>query len=487
MSTRTSFLIIGCICLAAAFSLFIFNGQSLRLDEAQSLWQTSHSVPTMLSLIASDVHVPLYLLLLRGWEVFFGNEIEVARLLSLLFFLLSIPALALLGSYIYDERVGFYAALLLTLSPFMNWYGNELRMYSLFTLLTILNQYFFLRIVHNHMARKKATIWAGYIATGILGMYTHYFFNFLFVGQALFVLLHRDLFSRETVINFLKSAGIAALAFTPWIILVLTANNGGSPAPHLPPPNSINLFNTFSQFLFGFQEDHINTLIVSLWPLSILLVFLTLQKNKEVSTETIYLVISILVPIALAFIVSISFRPLFLSRYLILSLPGVYLILSWIFSVYPPPLNKVAKVVLACAMIVMLGFESFSASTPVKEDYRAASQYLMQNAKSSDAIVITAPFTVYPIEYYYRGPASIETAPEWDRFTVGPIPDYNEEELQKQIDRLRDRYQRMWVLFSYDQGYEDEMKLYLDQNLERKGHWIFSPNLELREYQLQYQ
>lgn len=486
MTSRSSILIVICIVLAATFSFLVFQHQSLRLDEAQSLWQTSRSVPAMLTLVASDVHVPLYHLLLHGWEKFFGNDVSTARLLSLLFFLLSIPALALLGAYIYNERVGIYSAFLLTVSPFMNWYGNELRMYSLFTLLTILNQYFFVRIIRNHLKGNGDLIWLGYIVTAILGMYTHYFFNFLFIAQAIFIILHLHLFARETLFRFIRAACIALIAFTPWLVLVANVGQAGSPAPQLPVPDSVNLFNTFSQFLFGFQTDHVNTLIVSLWPLSILLVFMTLQRNKEVSTETIYLVISILVPIALAFIVSISFRPLFLSRYLILSLPGVYLILSWIFSVYPNQVGRIAKGGLALIMVIMLGLESWSAATPVKEDYRAASTYLMQHAAPGDAILITAPFTIYPVEYYYRGSASLQTSPEWDRLKVGPIPAYSEEELKKQIEKLRDRYQRVWVLFSYDQGYEEDMKFYLDTHLERKGRWAFSPGLELRQYQLQY-
>lgn len=474
------------ICIVVALSLFVFSGQSLRLDEAQSLWQTSHSIPAIITIIASDVHVPLYHLILHVWETFFGNSVAAGRALSLIFFSLSIPALYMLGSYVYNRSVGLYASLLLTLSPFMNWYGNEIRMYSLFTLLTILNQYFFLRIYRNHEKKYGGYLWAGYIATAILGMYTHYFFNFVFLSQIVFVILHLRLFSRKTLIRFLYSGAIAVVAFAPWIILVTSQNKLQNQTPALTPPTSINLFNTFSQFLFGFQSDHLNTIIISLWPLTMLLVFWALQKHQRVSPETIYLIISVLVPIAGAFLVSVYVRPLFLSRYLILTLPAVYLILGWIFSIYPPRLSQIAKVGLAIIMVAMLALESASAATPVKEDYRAASTYLMEKASASDIILVTAPFTIYPVEYYYRGSASISTIPAWDRLASGPIPPYNEGNLEKQIAELKGRYQRMWVLFSYDQGYEEALKLYLDTHLEKKDERVFSPGLELRSYQLQY-
>jgi len=478
--------VFGCMLFAAALSFFIFNNQSLRLDEAQSLWQASHSVRTIISLVSADVHVPLYHVLLHGWELIWGNSVSTARMLSLAFFLLSIPALYRLGSYVYNERVGLYATLLLTLSPFVNWYGNEIRMYSLFTLLTILHQYFFVRIVRNHLQEKQTGVWIGYVTTAILGMYTHYFFNFIFITQIVFVLFHLKLFPRATIYRFVRAGCIAILAFLPWVALVVQSGTMNAQAPQLMPPSSVNVFNTFSQFLFGFQDDHINTILVSLWPLSLLLVFWTLQKHKTVSTETIYFIMAILIPIAGAFVVSVLVRPLFLSRYLILTLPAVYLVLSWIFSVYPRRLRYVAQTILALLMIVTLGIESISAETPIKEDYRAASGYLTTYAGPGDIILITAPFTIYPIEYYYRGSASLDTMPHWDRFKTGPIPSYSDDALGKEVERLKSNYQRLWILFSYDQGYEDKAKLYLDTHLEKKDQKIFSPSLELRAYQLQY-
>src|SRR6185369_18079119 len=66
-------------------SFFFING-SLRLDESQSLWQVSRSIGGILTIIAGDVHVPLYHLVLHYWLLLFGNTVPVARLLSLSFF-----------------------------------------------------------------------------------------------------------------------------------------------------------------------------------------------------------------------------------------------------------------------------------------------------------------------------------------------------------------------------------------------------------------
>ena len=74
--------------LSGALSALLLLRQSLRLDEAQSLWQTSHGFGRMYELVAQDVHVPLYHTVLRVWVLLVGNGVTATSLLSLLLFLL---------------------------------------------------------------------------------------------------------------------------------------------------------------------------------------------------------------------------------------------------------------------------------------------------------------------------------------------------------------------------------------------------------------
>src|SRR3989344_4557564 len=184
---------ISCLMIAAfLLSAFIFSGQSLRLDESQSLWQTSFSTSRLLEIVASDVHVPFYHMILHSWQIFLSNSVEVARLLSLLFFILTIPAIYLLGKITYGNKIGMFGAILVTVSPFLNWYGNEIRMYSLLVLLTVLNQYFFIKIYKQK--KKEASAWWLYGLTAILGSFTHYFFLFQIMAQAIFYIFYKKTF-----------------------------------------------------------------------------------------------------------------------------------------------------------------------------------------------------------------------------------------------------------------------------------------------------
>lgn len=479
------FICLGALMIfAALLSFFLFSHQSLRLDEAQSLWQTGHSPGKILNLIAQDVHVPLYHLILHLWRFFVGNTVEMARALSLIFFLASIPALYFLGKITHNQRVGLFAAFLLTISAFMNWYGNEIRMYSLFTFLTILNQYFFIAIFKEQNNNDNHWIW--YTLTAMAGIYTHYFFWLLILAQAIFFFTSRKIFPENALRRFIGIVILLLILISPWIAYVQILHTVSNQSPQLLPPTTINIFNTFSQFLFGFQDDHLNTILLSLWPIAVLLAFLALRKSNRTTPETIYLVFALVVPIVVSFVISSVFQPVYVNRYLIFTLPALYLLLSWVFSTYPARLSNILTVVLVAAMVGSLSVEALSATTPVKENYREASMYLTEHALPQDIIVISAPFTIYPVEYYYQGEAAIQTLPIWNRFVTGPIPGFDENNLPKEVDTLKGDHYNLWLLLSYDQGYEKTIKDYFDTHYERIDTETFSVGLNLYKYKLRY-
>ena len=468
------------VCL---MSFFAFSRQSLRLDEAQSLWQTSHSLSAMMKIVGEDVHVPLYHTLLHFWQFFLGNSVEVARILSLLFFLCSIPALYFLGASLYGARAGLFASLLFTVSPFMNWYGNEIRMYSLYTFLAILNHYFF---VHLYRSKEGRGPWLLYALTAVLGVYTHYFFVFVLLAQVFFFFTHRSIFPKDAFRKFLVTALIVVIAFSPWLWWVYSLGGASNERPLIAAPTTSNLFNTFSQFLFGFQDDHINSILLSFWPISVLLAFLALRRGVTLSPDTEYFLTAFLVPIIAAFGISFIFQPIYLTRYLIMAIPPLYLCLAALMEAYPDKLRSLIRGILIVAMVGMLALEVVSAATPVKENYRDVADYLQHYALPEDVVVASAPFTIYPLEYYYQGPSTIDTLPLWDRSKTGAIPAFSEDRLPTEISQIKENHVVLWLVLSYDQGYEHAISTYFDAHYERLLAKNFSPGLNLYAYKLRY-
>lgn len=483
LSRRFVVIVLAACLLAVVFLSYttLLNG-SLRLDESQSLFQSSRNASGVLKLVAEDVHVPLFHLILHFWLQMFGNDIAVARIISLIFFIVAIVGTYHLGALVYSRRVGLTAAVLMSLSPFMNWYGNELRMYTMLAAVTVINQYFFVRVYHEN----KRAYWIGYTLSAVIGIYTHYFFWLVLVTEGLFYILSRNDFPRRSFKRFLATATTLVVAIAPWLGYVYILGFASNTRPSLVPPSSIDLFNTYSQFLFGFQDDHINTLLIAIWPVTVLLIFLALQKNRQLNRETLFFVMMAVVPVAGAFVLSLTLQPFFLSRYLIVALPSLFLTIGAVFSMYTPKVGSLLRtgfvVASAAAFMVMV----WNPATPVKENYAEANAYLSSNAQVQDVIIVSAPFTIYPFEYYYRGDAKLSTLPAWDRFESGAIPAFYEEALPEEVKNANDSYRKAWLVLSFDQGYQSKIKDYYDQHFERLEAHTFSSDLHVYAYKLRY-
>lgn len=483
VSRTTAFAVVAAAMVAPLVIAAAFLPQSLRLDEAQSLWQASRPSLAILSIVAGDVHVPLYHLLLHGWLLYVGDTIQIARALSLLFFILSVPLLYLLGERLYSRKTALFAVVLFAVSPFMNWYASEIRMYTMLVFFTLANQYFFVRLFTDRPVKEGT--WALYAATAVLGAFTHYFFFLNLLAQAAYYFMRREAFPAGALRKFIATAVVLVLAFLPWVIYVLLVGTAGFETPVLATPTTINLFGAFSEFFFGFQSDALNTIVLSLWPLLIVFGFLALGRHK-ISNASEYFVASIGIPFVVAFAASFVVAPVFVSRYLIFTLPALYLLVATLFTSYPPRVAAFARGALVLVVLATLGIEIVNPYAPVKENYAAAVSYISAHASAQDAVLLSAPFTIYPVQYYYRGPATLSTLPAWNQFAYGAIPAFDASKLPKEVADATSGDQNVYLLLSYDQGYEKQIHDYFESHYKRLYQQQYSNDLTLYVYRLRY-
>lgn len=213
--------------------------QSIRLDEAQSIWASTKPVIGILGYLSLDVAAPLYAVLLHFWIQVFGPDIIYARILSLIFFLITLPVLYILARESSNKRVAMLTVTLFSLSPFIMWYTSEARMYTLFTFITSLNHLFFLRVLKSN--GKKGV--GAYLITTTLGLYTHYFFVFLILTQAAYMCVlwflnyisdddktanpwQKVLKYKDLPLFIGKLMVLSFYFFAPWLIVVISRGGG---------------------------------------------------------------------------------------------------------------------------------------------------------------------------------------------------------------------------------------------------------------------
>lgn len=473
--------------LGSTFTLYV---QSLRLDEAQSIWVATKSIHEILKFTAEDVHVPLYFITLHFWLQVFGTSVAMARTLSLIFFLMSFFGLYALALKLGDRNVTLLAMMLFSLSPFLVWYSTETRMYTLFVLVTIINNIFFLRFLQSNGANGKL----GLLLSNVFGFYTHYFFTLLVAAQGIFLIVKavssllqkKTERLRRTLLLFAALVGGALVFFVPWLWYVKRLGFAAYTQPLISPPTSYNLFQAFFNFIFGFQPQGVQSVLVSFWPLlgmMVLLIFTQRMSNRPNNLS--YMLAATFLPITIAFLVSFI-RPIFLPRYLIFVTPTFFITIAWVIMVFAKKIFLPALIAAVLLLIALLLHQNLSSYSPIREDYKSVSLYLSGKVTAKDIITVSAPFTIYPIEYYYYGKARIATIPLWDRYETGGIPSFSKKNMEKQINQYKKQYSRVFVVLSYDQGYEDNIQAYFDKNYMLLSVEKFSPGLQIREYRLRY-
>lgn len=474
---------IAAIIMAA--NLYLLYHQSIRLDESQSINLATRPLGTLIKYNAGDVHVPLYFLLLHFWIQIFGTNVFAIRTLSLIFFIFSLPFIYIVAKASSNKNIAFLTIILIMLSPFIMWFTMEARMYTLLILVTIINHFLFLRTYNTDGERGKTE----YVLSAIAGLYTHYFFIFLLASQAIYVLYERLYIKKSSFTKtYFALLFTSFLFFVPWIIYVLIQGKITNTQPLLAKPTTYNIFQTLINFVFGFQKYNIQTVLISMWPLLIVLFFAVFTQKRKIHIRNIeYFLITTFVPVILVFVIS-YFRPIFLPRYLIFVTPTMFLILAWLILNASKSLTSLVPMALLAVMILFLVYQNSSSATPVKEDYQDVVAYLNTTVHPQDLVAVSAPFTVYPIEYYYNGAARITTIPAWDRFNEEGegIPAYDPTKITQQLKSYEGEYDRLVVVLSYDQGYEQDLIQYLDSHYHRLDKKNFPPTIEVRIYKMRY-
>ncbi len=146
------------ICAAALVLRLIslFCAGDLWLDEIYSYYFSSKNsvIDVIRTLYTEDLHTPLYFVLLHFWIKFFnifniGENDTVMRLLGFIPAFLTVPLAFFAGKTLFNRKTGYFAAIMLAISPFAIYYSTELRFYGFVLFLSLLSSFFFVKYVNS--------------------------------------------------------------------------------------------------------------------------------------------------------------------------------------------------------------------------------------------------------------------------------------------------------------------------------------------------
>ncbi|MEP0921908.1 glycosyltransferase family 39 protein [Leptolyngbya sp. ST-U4] len=194
------------------------TGQLLTVQHLLDVQQLHPALPwsaTLAALYHSPEHAPLYFLFARFWLQLTGNGIAQIRSLSVLFSLLSLPALFWLCEELFhSRRTSWIGVMLLSVSPFFVAYAQEARPYSLWSLTLLLMGATLLRAVRTQQRQD----WLLYAVAAAIGLYTSLLSLLVLGGQGIYV----SLCWGKQRLWWIRAAIGAVLLFSPWIGVILS-------------------------------------------------------------------------------------------------------------------------------------------------------------------------------------------------------------------------------------------------------------------------
>ncbi|HEM62277.1 MAG TPA: hypothetical protein ENO24_08300, partial [Chloroflexi bacterium] len=133
------------VLLAFGLRLYHLDYQSLWRDEMDAILFARQELGQLLALFVKPGHNgPLYYLILHGWVRLAGDSEFSVRFPSLVCGVLGVPLVYLVGRLWLGSTASLTAATLATTSPYLVWYGQEGKMYTLVLLLSLLSTYVYL-------------------------------------------------------------------------------------------------------------------------------------------------------------------------------------------------------------------------------------------------------------------------------------------------------------------------------------------------------
>lgn len=434
-------LVAGITIVAAFFSFLYIGNKSVWFDEAHSIFFSKMPWRDFWTVLSSkEANQGLYYIILKFWLVLGDGEFAI-RALSALFAVASIPLLYALAKRLFGVRAGLTTIILFSVNAYFIKHAQEARAYSLVLFLVILSSYLFIRVIEDP-ANKKALY--GYVFISAMAIYAHFFAALVLIAQAFSVPFLPS--NKFRIRQFLFAVLLIAALITPIVYFIVTKDTGQ--ISWIPEPSIYQLKRLFMD-LSGDVGNRGYLTSVYLLPCAIAIFYaiVTLFKTRR-SIDTwryAFVIFWFGVPIFISFIFSFI-KPIFLNKYLIVSMPGLVLLAGIGISLVK---NKYFYPVLLASLIILSVTTIFKDYYPKQnENFRDSVSYIVSNAQRGDGIIIYYHYNIVPFEYYlnrFHRTGDLLDCAYPTKFGEYKYLEYKSDLTDQYLNSLNTRYERIWV------------------------------------------
>jgi mannosyltransferase len=445
--------------LAAILCAIELTGRSLGFDEAASVAISTQAHSALGQAIAHDGgNMSGYYLFLHLWTDLFGTGPFAIRLPSLLATVATTALVGRLALVLFDRRVAVIGGVLTAVSmPLVVW-GQDARGYAPLVMFVVGSLLAYVRIVRSPQPPTRGT-WLGYVAWTALALYCGFVAALVLPAQLLALV-----WRRRAGVAVGSAVGACLVAAVP--LMVLAVDRGSSQLFWVPRP-SLTVEKQVLELVTsaGLQPSfHPQPTMWALIAVTVLIVFGAVGRQivrawrpavaaGDELWGQVLVYLWLFVPIVLAFLESLVATPVFTPRNLLICLPAVALALG--LAAVDPRVPKFARCA-ALAAVIGLRMVSLVPTYGVSpEDWRAATRYVLADARPGDCIAFYPLDAHMAFAYYVARRGAFATAPRSVLPAVGwtPLTAYAEQYAtlsSRAVRALRRSCPRLWLVSAHE-------------------------------------
>lgn len=339
-------------------------------------------------------NMAFYYTLLRGWLVF-GDSEAWLQSLSAVFGVLTIPAVYALGRRFLGRGAGLIAAALIAVHSFHIEHSEQLRSYSLVTLLVVFSTFAFLDLVSTP---KEKRWWLLYVVFSALAIYAQTFTIFLLCAQ--WLAIGPEGIRRVGILKIFAATSAVAFLASPVLTVMLLENKGQ--LDWVPPPSTRGMLNvvwgivgadTLSPETFAGSLVLLVLYVVAIvWAIWGLYGFEKADDGDSVRrTATTVLVWCLVFPVVAMAAVSFV-KPILYPRYVLMCVPAAVLLaaegIASVNARIPHARLLAWGAFVAMVVLALMGTHRFD--TGLRNfglDWRGAANYILAHRQPGDAVI----------------------------------------------------------------------------------------------------
>ena len=385
--------------IGASLRFYNLGYNSLWLDEATTYNIAVKSIPDIWQVTTAGEFNPPLFYWAEHIMLLFGNSEVVLRFLPALLGVLTIPLIYLVGKEFMDRNTGIIAAAAFAFSPFLLFYSQEARAYSMMLFFVTFSMVFYFR------AKKSNDFmnWSLFGLLSALAFWSH-FYAMVIIGAlvlfALYELYPKIKGNLNTAKPLVAGGALFGIICLPLIIVTIqlfAKRTASAPTFGFQGPEII--IATFAQISCWNTQIPGSAIALYLLPLlfiaGIVQAFL-LDKNKGIFLVTLTV---------LTFVISnyLSYRIPMQPRYLIFLAIVFFIAIALSYKLLLALMNSPGIVYGFIVLMVIINTPTLVDyySGYAKEDWRGFAGGLQQLTRQGDIVIVVPGYVSQPLDYYY--------------------------------------------------------------------------------------